>query len=239
MPKYGPQITRKRRRELSIDQTISQIANCMENENHGGSLITIVHPFISNKDDTINFSDFVSLINKYIQKLELEVSPDTMSNMFLSFLLPNSKTLHYLDFIACIRGYRPLAEITQARKRQMTESKKNGKQVRTVINEKEEKKKVEIIKEEKNIKNEKTNIPDTNKIKFAPGRIGLNFKNNMVSKVFRRCQAFKLGVKNGWRVLEINGLPQCNDTQSIIGAIKKCQEKGEYIEILFSCSKIS
>merc|ERR1711908_63982 len=59
-----------------------------------------------------------------------------------------------------------------------------------------------------------------------PGKIGLIFQGNKISKIIPNSQAEQAGLRVGWAILKVNGISQPNDHQVIVQSILKAQELG-------------
>lgn len=84
--------------------------------------------------------------------------------------------------------------------------------------------------------NEKTE----KRVIFKPSKIGMEFKQNIITDVVKDGQAYQLGVRCGWKVLEVNGIDyqnngidyQNNDNK-ILKAVQELVKIGKQIEINF------
>jgi hypothetical protein len=68
---------------------------------------------------------------------------------------------------------------------------------------------------------------------IQPGKIGISFNGNKISKVFPNTQASNAGICIGWKILDINGERQPNNHEAIYQAIKKIHSIGKPTVILF------
>lgn len=70
-------------------------------------------------------------------------------------------------------------------------------------------------------------------LKFRPGKLGIGFVGNTITKVEGNSQAETLGVRIGWIIEKINGTVQKNNTTTIVTALKKTFAVGKPVIIEF------
>lgn len=72
------------------------------------------------------------------------------------------------------------------------------------------------------------------KVSFPLGRLGLAFGGRTVKKIQPNSPADIAGIREGWNIIEVNGVPQPDDKGLIKQAIEKLKASLQTIEILFS-----
>lgn len=74
---------------------------------------------------------------------------------------------------------------------------------------------------------------------FKPGKMGMTYSGNTVTDIIPNEQADRLGIRKGWKILEINGISQPNEHSLICKAIDKTYQAGKSTEICFQLDEES
>merc|ERR1712130_35221 len=68
---------------------------------------------------------------------------------------------------------------------------------------------------------------------FQVGKMGISFQGNLIKHVALGSQADKAGVRCGWKILEINGRPQLNNSENIYTDIQTEFKNDLPVKLLF------
>lgn len=71
-------------------------------------------------------------------------------------------------------------------------------------------------------------------ITFKPGDLGIKLDGSAIDGVVGDGQAIKLGVRTGWRILSINGIPQPNDRRYVIQTVKSAPPNKPITMVFYS-----
>jgi len=167
-------------------------------------------------------------LEKYANKFE----ENEYDNMDIISSLEESDVTEMIKIVGCKAG--GAIKIKSFLKRKSVNIK-DSKEKEVLISDSEECRRELIEAKEEAVETKEFNsLRETKLIQFESTNIGIVWSGNRIVEVKPNSQASRLGVCVGWICVEINGIAQRNDTDSLVEAIKAAKQNVYTFRILFN-----